>query len=112
METIMKKLFLILSLALLTSCVIKTHYIQDDAQAYDKSDATSIKVYTGLDTGSEYNVIGSVAVDAPGNGEAAIKELKKEASKLGADAIIKLELTKIASFAQRTGASGVAVKSK
>jgi len=108
----MKKLLLVLSFALLTSCVIKTHYIQDDAQAFEKSSPSDIKVYTGADIGSDYDVIGSVAVDAPGTGEAAVKELKEEAAKLGADAVINLQLTKLASFVQRTGASGVAVKSK
>ena len=108
----MNKILIILCFALLTSCVIKTHYIQDDAQAFEKSNPSEIKVYTGDDIGSDYDVIGSVAVDAPGTGEAAIKELKDEAAKLGADAVINLELTKLASFVQRTGASGVAVKSK
>ena len=108
----MKRLILILSVALLTSCVIKTHYIQDDAQAYDKTDPGSIKIYTGDNTGQQYNVIGSVAVDAPGNGEKAIMELKNEAAKLGADAVINVKLTKLASFGDRTGASGVAVKNK
>ena len=108
----MKKLFLILSFALFTSCVIKTHYIQDDAQAFDKTNPSEIKIYTGDDIGSEYDVIGSVAVDAPGTGEDSIKELRAEAAKLGADAVINLKLTKLSSFVQRTGASGVAVKSK
>ncbi|KAA3617815.1 MAG: hypothetical protein D8M58_00290 [Calditrichaeota bacterium] len=108
----MKKLLLIISVALLTSCVFKTHYIQDGAQAYEKTDYNSIKIYSGQDIGLEYTVIGSVAADAPGNGDKVLKELKKEAALVGADAIINLRLTKFTSFGGRTGASGVAVKIK
>ncbi|MGQ8337042.1 hypothetical protein ACUNWD_10870 [Sunxiuqinia sp. A32] len=56
--------------------------------------------------------MGSVAVDAIGNGDAAVKHVKKKAAQMGADAIIKVELNKASPSASRTGISRVAVKMK
>jgi hypothetical protein len=108
----MKNLLIILFALLLTSCVIKTHYIQDDAQSYDKSNVSDIKVYSNLDIGQEYDVIGSVAVDANGDAQDAMEALKEEAALMGATAVVDVHLTKITSFGQRTGLSGVAVRLK
>lgn len=96
-------------LCLLSGCSISTHYVQSGATVYSETNAEDIQIYTG-DIEEEYQVIGSIAVDVMGNGKAAEKYLKKKASKLGADAVMLVHLTKMNSPAQRTGISGVAVK--
>jgi len=106
----MKKILFVLVLTVLVSCTIKTHYIQDDAQSFEKTDPQMIKVYSSNDVGQPYDVIGSVAVDSPGGGEDALKALKEEAALLGANAIINVKLGKISSLASSTGLSGVAVR--
>ena len=60
----------------------------------------------------DYEVIGSIAIDTPGNGEKAKKCLKEYAAKIGANAILDVKLTKISTVASRTGLSGVAIRIK
>ncbi len=108
----MKKLSILLYIAIsLTSCSFFTFYPQTDSQTYPKTDPLTIKIYSE-DIDQDYLVIGSVAADVIGDGEKAARHLKKEASKLGADAIIHVKLTKINSTAARVGISGVAIKFK
>lgn len=68
----------------------------------------SVKIYSG-DISQEYDVIGSVAVDVPGDGKLAAEKLREKAGKIGANAVLMVKLTKISSVGQRTGLSGVAV---
>ena len=107
----MKKIFLlsVCLVCLLSSCNIYTFYPDKVSQNYKATSPDEIKIYSG-DIDRPYTVIGSVAADALGDGQSVTKFLKKKAAKLGADAIIFTELTKINTFAVRTGISGVAVK--
>ena len=95
----------------LASCNIYTFYPNKESQTFPATSPNEIKIYTG-DIDRSYTVIGSVAADALGRSEVVAKYLKSKASKLGADAIIYTELTKINTMVQRTGISGVAVKFK
>jgi len=109
----MKKLILIALISVLCSaCAITTHYVQSDSKQYPSTNVEDIKVFANSDVMDNYIVIGSLATHVPGNGEQAVKELKKEAAKIGADAIIALQLDKINSIASATQATGVAVKFK
>lgn len=109
----MKKIFIttfILSI-LLSGCTYYAYQYQTGSTALTETSPESIKIYSG-DIEQAYTVIGSVAVDVPGDADKAAKFLKNKASELGADVIINADLTKMNSFSQRTGISGVAVKLK
>lgn len=93
------------------SCSQHTFYRPVDAQRFEATSMESVKIYS-QDINQNYDIIASVAADAVGSSDKAITVLKREAAKLGADAIINVKLTKINSFAQRTGVSGVAIKLK
>jgi uncharacterized protein YbjQ (UPF0145 family) len=95
----------------LSSCSYYTYCYQSGSTSFAETNPDSIKIYSG-DTNQEYIVIGSVTVDVAGGTKVANKYLKKKASKLGADAIIKVELTKLNTYADRVGISGVAIKYK
>ena len=109
----MKKVSFILLVAsiILSSCSYYTYYLQTGSSIQQETTPASIKIYSN-DIQQDYLIIGSVAADVVGSGDNAVKYLKKKASKLGADAIIEVELVKINSYSQRTGISGVAVKLK
>lgn len=103
---------LVLALASLTSCTIFAYELQTGSTTYPETTPNSIKIYSGT-VDQEYVVIGSVTADVVGGGgEGAVKHLRKKAAELGADAIIHVDLTKMSSFVQRTGVSGVAIKFK
>ncbi|MFA6456038.1 MAG: hypothetical protein WCW40_04385 [Bacteroidota bacterium] len=105
----MKKIIMLFSILLLASgCAISTHYIQEGSTAKSAVDPSMVKIYSG-DLPQEYEVIGSVAVDATGDGKAVAQLLKTKAGKIGANAVIMTRLTKLSSVAARTGLSGVAV---
>jgi len=93
----------------LSSCSISTYYAQNESANNNPTAIENIKLYTN-NAPKEYIVLGSIAVDALGSAKSAEKFLKKKASKIGADAIINCQLTKLNSFSQRTGISGVAIK--
>lgn len=108
------KLLRLLTLVLLTSftsCSYYAYHLQTGSTKLAETDFETIKIYSG-DIEQDYIVIGSVTSDTPGKADKAIQHLKKNASKLGANAIIKVKLTKINSFSNRTGLSGVAVRLK
>lgn len=106
----MKKIIPAFILLIITSsCALSTYYAQNESQKYNKTTIENISLFSN-DIQKEYTVMGSIAVDAVGNASAAEKSLKKKASKIGADAIIYCKLTKLNSFTQRTGISGVAIK--
>lgn len=108
----MKKIAILLSLTLilLTSCFY-TYYPQTGSAIYAETNPEEIQIYSG-NIDSDYEILGSVAADAIGDADAVAKYLKKKAAKMGANAIIKVELTKVNSAAINTGISGVAVKIK
>ncbi|NTV47165.1 MAG: hypothetical protein HGB11_11730 [Chlorobiales bacterium] len=109
----MKKIALVLSILIFaTACTIQTHFLQSDAKTFEAVKPEDVKVYTANKLSVEYVVIGSIAADSPGDADSVLKALKEEAAKLGANAVIDVKLTKIESFASRTGLSGVAVRTK
>lgn len=99
---------LVLSITL-SSCSISTYYAQDTSIKCTPTSIENIKLFSN-DINKEYIVLGSIAVDATGSSISAEKLLKKKASKIGADAVIYCKMTKLNSFTQRTGISGVAIK--
>jgi len=109
----MKKISIIIFVTsmILSSCSYYAYQYQTGSSSQSETTPESIKIYSG-DIEQDYIIIGSVTADVMGDADAVVKYLKKKAAKLGADAIIKVDLTKINSFAQRTGISGVAVKLK
>jgi len=111
MKITMKYLSIItfFTLISLSSCSHFAYYYQTGSSSKSETSPESIKIFCG-DIDQDYIIIGSVTADVMGDGEAVVKYLKKKASKLGADAIINVDLTKINSFSPRTGISGVAVK--
>ena len=106
----MKKILIIgmLVLILFSGCTINSHYNLTGKQT-NFSDPLRIRVYSGIPANLEYKILGLVAVDVPGNSTAAMSRFKREASFLGANAIIDVKLTKIVTWGARTGLSGVAV---
>ena len=101
---------LILLSTLMTSCYY-SFYPQTGALIYPATNPEEIKIFTG-NIEQDYVIIGSVTADVIGDADAVVKHLKKKASELGADAIIRVELNKISSETMRTGISGIAVKLK
>lgn len=105
-----RKIFLSTILMIFLSCAIKTHYIQDGAKHYPPTKPQNVKLYSGDIINRQYEVIGCVAIDVPGNGDDAAIYLKEEAASIGADAVIFVKLAKISSYGSRTGLSGTAIK--
>ncbi|HYQ55970.1 MAG TPA: hypothetical protein VEP89_01400 [Draconibacterium sp.] len=99
-------LFLI---TLLSSCFY-TYYPQTGSTTYLPTQPEYIEICSGIPD-EEYIVIGSIAADVLGSADAAAKHLKKKAADLGADAVIKVQIT-TNSRCGGTGVSGVAVKMK
>ncbi len=109
----MKKISIILFVIsiIFSSCSYYAYQFQTGSSAQPETSPESIKIYSG-DIEQEYIIIGSVTADVMGDADAVVTYLKKKASKLGADAIIKVDLTKLNSYSQRTGISGVAIRLK
>lgn len=109
----MKKISIIIfaTFMVLPSCSFYAYKYQTGSSSQTETKPDSIKIYSG-DIKQDYIVIGSVTADVAGNADAVVKYLKHKVAKLGADAIIKVNLTKINSFSSRTGISGVAIKFK
>jgi hypothetical protein len=106
----MKNIIYISILLVFVSCSIKTHYVQTGSKTYPATEAAKILIYSKTPE-KQFEVIGSVAVHASGQ-KHAIKVLKKKAAELGADAIIDINLDKIASYTQTCGINGTAIKFK
>ena len=100
-------LFFFISVVLI-SCSIKTHYILNNQEKFKKTNPEDVKIFSGQPD-MQFVVIGCVAVDAPGDGNDAVKSLKEEAASIGANAVMEVRLTKLSSFASRTGLSGTAI---
>ena len=93
------------------SCSVARLQTSDSRDYYPPTIPEQIQMYPG-DIEQKYEVLGSVAADAIGDTDVVSKHLKKKAAKMGADAIIKVELSKRNSAAISTGISDVAVKIK
>ncbi len=107
----MKKIILTaMVLAFVSGCSISSNYIQTGAKEYPATNASDVKVFSNTEIAGKYTVIGTVTTHTPGDGNKAALELKKEAAKIGANAIIAFELDKFNSIAQVTQAHGVAVR--
>ena len=107
----MRKLFVLILFVALSSCAFQSYYPQTGSIMYEPVAVETVKIYPG-DIEEDYIILGSIAADAAGNGKKAKSLLQKRAAALGADAVIKTELTKVGSFFIRTGISGVAVRLK
>lgn len=68
------------------------------------------RIYAGDAPDGGYDVIGAMTVDVGGDGEAALAELRAQASAAGADAVVHVRLTQFAGASSRTGLTGVAVR--
>lgn len=91
----MKIQFLLIVGVLFTSCSTVAHLQTDDLkQNYSATNPDQIEVYSTDKVDKDYSVIGEVIASADAGTDASIsvKYLKKEAAKLGADAIIELRL--------------------
>ncbi|MFT6850946.1 MAG: hypothetical protein ACJATA_001763 [Sphingobacteriales bacterium] len=80
---------------LISSCSQVTHLQTDDLTTkYSPTNPEQIEVYSTDQVNKNYLVIGEVIAssDAGTNASIPVKHLKKEAAKLGADAIINLKL--------------------
>lgn len=106
----MKKYIIIsvLCLSTLSSCFYG-FYPQTGSNIYAETRPEMVKIYSG-EPEYEYEIIGSITADVIGDGDAVVKHLKKKAAQLGADAVIRVDLSKVNSTTVRTGISGVAVK--
>ena len=95
------------SIILLTGCMC-SNYPQYGSTNYRKTNPDQIVIYPkGIDR--DYEIICLVGTDVKGDTTAVIKQIKKKASKQGADAIIHFKLSRVSS-SEETGGSGVAVK--
>ena len=101
---------LVLVLAV-SSCSFSTYFPQTGSILCEPVAPETVEIHTG-DIDREYAVIGVIAVDAVGIGERAPEVLREKAATLGANAVIKTELSKIGSFVGRTGINGIAVRIK
>lgn len=94
-----------------TSCSISAIYIESGASKMPATSSSEVKIYAG-DIDQEYQVIGSITIETPGNANDAKRYLQKRAALIGADAVIFAEINKMNTYALSTGMSGVAVKLK
>lgn len=92
----------------LTSCTYST-YPKYKTSSYPKTNPDTILIYP-KEINQDYEIIGIVGVDVKGDGDAVIEQIKKIASKHGADAIIHFKLNQLDSSTNITGGSGVAIK--
>lgn len=69
-----------------------------------------VKLYAGEPPRPPVLVLGSVAVDTLGDGDAVGSAARREFGAIGADAIIHVRLTKMTGYVLRTGLSGIAVR--
>ena len=107
----MKNLLVLLAIFTLaiTGCSYYAYYPNPGVEVPTQTNPQDVEIFSG-DIDQEYVIIGAIAVDVMGEGEKLNDYLKDKAAEVGADAVIKVELTKMSSEYQRTGLSGVAVK--
>jgi protein involved in sex pheromone biosynthesis len=110
-----KKIQLLLILGLLvTGCSSVAHLQTDDVvKQIAESNPSTVEVFSVNKINKDYLVLGKVIVSADAGGDAStsVNQLKNEAAKLGADAIIDLRLAiGYGYFSNAITASGTAVK--
>ncbi len=88
-------LFSIMCLFFISCSNVAHMRTSDNLAVFKHSDSRDIEVYSTSNIGKQYIIIGEVmaSADAGENSETPVRFLKKEASKLGADAIINLRLS-------------------
>lgn len=101
---------------LFTSCSSVAHIRSSESpDSFPKTDATTINVYSTSRIDSDYIILGQViaSADAGSDANVPVTLLKKEASKLGADAILDLRLEiDYGYWSNAIKATGTAVKLK
>lgn len=106
------QLFMILAV-LFTSCSVAHLQTSDSVHMYPPTNFETIEVYSTEKANYDYVQIGQVvaSVEAFDDGNSSVKWLKKEAAKLGADAIVNLRLEiGMGGLGNAITASGIAVK--
>lgn len=93
--------------ACLSGCSYGTFFIPKQQKSYAPTEPSAIAISTQSDLSLAYEPLGQVAVVVWGNGDAARKNLQDQAAKLGANAVIRMNVHR--SFG-RTSASGLAVR--
>jgi hypothetical protein len=91
----MKYILTTLLCALVCSCSTSSVYRTDDTvKEFPRTFAEKVLVYSTDDIGREYIILGQVIASADGgnNSSKSVNIAKKEAAKLGADAILDLRL--------------------
>lgn len=92
-----RKLTGIALITVISGCSTVANYKTNDSLSIGKSNlpADKIEVYSSDKTGKKYRILGGVvsSADAGTNASTSVDLLKKEAAKLGADAIIDLRLS-------------------
>lgn len=111
-----KILFLAIPAVIFSSCWSTEHLKTDNVdQVYSQTNPDDIEVFSTDKIGKEYTIIGVVhaSVDAGSVGSISVRYLRREASRIGADAIINLRL-EIGYGFWRSGvkATGTAIKYK
>lgn len=97
----------------LSSCSVAHLLTYDGDTRYLPTDFENIEVYSTDQIDKTYTVIGEVIANVESlddDADKTVEYLKKKASELGADAIIKVKLTKMYSTFGRTGISGIQIK--
>ena len=100
----------VLSLCLLIGCTGNAVYLKTD-KSFTQTDFKNIKVYSHTNPSNAYEVLGYVSTYSSGadrEGDLLKENLKKQAAKYGADAIIAFKLNIAVSGGG--GAEGVAVR--
>lgn len=101
-------IFLTISSFILLAGCMSSNYPQYGTTHYRKTNPEEIAIYPkSID--HDYEIIFLVGADIKGDTTAVAEQIKKKASKVGADAIIHFKLNRV-NHAEETGGSGVAVK--
>ncbi len=90
-----KLILFFFTLTSLLSCVTVGHLKTDDnVQSFPETNVNKISIYSTKKIDKEYVVLGELVTssDSERNSKTSVNFLKKEAAKLGADAIINLRL--------------------
>jgi hypothetical protein len=101
---------LLLSILFLTGCTGNAVYLKTD-KSFAQTDSKNIKIYSTTNPSSNYEVLGYVSTytsNAHRAGDMLKEDLRKQAAKYGADAIIGFKLNIAVSGGG--GAQGVAVR--
>lgn len=107
MENNLLRFFILSCLLLCQSCSYGTYFIPKQTKVYGPTTPENIAISPQRELKQPYEMLGRVAVIIWGDGDSAREALQDEASKLGANAIIRYEMQR--SYG-RTSANGLAVR--